>query len=338
MSEEKISIKKIAELTGYSVATVSRVINQNGRFSKETEKKIQKVIDEYGYSPHFAAKSLRTNSSRIVGIVLPSIRTELFAKTYVCLHELLQKRGYFPMLFDTHENLERPFGEKKNDELRPILNALDICGMVVISVRAVYDFFTRLDIPAVYIDCEPQTATENQAVIHYDMVRAGGLVADLLLEAGCRNIAAVTNLHTGKDSKLLVGISQRLEERGSILACPEALYTNTDRMSDLARVLQTAWKNGIRFDALVLPKDEHAVTATYALSALGVKIPEEVRIVGCDDEKISENAWIPVTTVHPDTDQAAALATDCLVQMMQGIKLPQRDYEVPATMIQRATT
>jgi LacI family transcriptional regulator len=57
MSEEKISIKKIAELTGYSVATVSRVINQNGRFSKETEKKIQKVIDEYGYSPQTVDKS-----------------------------------------------------------------------------------------------------------------------------------------------------------------------------------------------------------------------------------------------------------------------------------------
>lgn len=338
MSKDKLSIKNIAELTGYSVATVSRVINQNGRFSKETEQKIQKVIDEYGYTPHFAARSLRTNSSRIVGIVLPSIRIELFAKTYVSLHEQLQKRGYFPMLFDTHENINQPFGEKKTNELQPILNALNICGLIVLSLRAVYDLFTQLDVPTVYIDCKPQAASDQQVVIQYDMRYAGKLVADLLLAAGCTNIAAVTNLHSDTDSELLIGVDQRLNERGSNLSCPDKLYIGTNSMSDLTNLILSAWKNGSRFDALILPKDEYAVTATYALSAMGVKIPEEVRIVGCDDDAISENAWIPVTTVHPDTDRAAELATECLIQMMQGADLAQKYYEIEPKVIKRATT
>ena len=103
MANERISIKKISELTGYSVATVSRVINQNGRFSKETEEKIKKVIDEYGYIPDIAAKSLRTNNSRIIGVIVPSLTNELFSKIYAQIQKNLLARGYITVIYSTQE-------------------------------------------------------------------------------------------------------------------------------------------------------------------------------------------------------------------------------------------
>ena len=73
--DEPMSIRKIAELAGVSVATVSRIINKKGRYSKETEKRVHEIMDEYGYVPNMLAKGLRTNRNMTIGIMLPDITT-----------------------------------------------------------------------------------------------------------------------------------------------------------------------------------------------------------------------------------------------------------------------
>ncbi|MEG0378236.1 MAG: LacI family DNA-binding transcriptional regulator, partial [Eubacterium sp.] len=77
---EKISIKKLSEITGYSVATVSRVINNVGRYSKETENKIKRAIRQYNYVPNMIAKGLRTNQIPTIGIIVPDITNEFFSR------------------------------------------------------------------------------------------------------------------------------------------------------------------------------------------------------------------------------------------------------------------
>ena len=71
--KRSISIKEIAKLANVSVATVSRVINNNGRFSEDTRKKVQYIIDKYGYTTNMAAKSLRMSKSKTVGLIVPNI-------------------------------------------------------------------------------------------------------------------------------------------------------------------------------------------------------------------------------------------------------------------------
>lgn len=74
MKSENLSIKEVARLAGTSVATVSRVINQNGRFSKETEKRVREVIEKYNYRPNELARSLRVDKAQVVGVIIPDIR------------------------------------------------------------------------------------------------------------------------------------------------------------------------------------------------------------------------------------------------------------------------
>ena len=77
---EKVkSIKEIARLAGVSTATVSRVINQNGRFSKETEERVRRIIRQTEYVPNMSAKGLRTNRTRVVGLVVPDITNPHFS-------------------------------------------------------------------------------------------------------------------------------------------------------------------------------------------------------------------------------------------------------------------
>ena len=79
-AKKKVSIKDIARLSGVSVATVSRVINQNGRFSEETRRRVEKVIKEYHYTTNMTGKSLRESKSNTIGVIVPDISNELFAE------------------------------------------------------------------------------------------------------------------------------------------------------------------------------------------------------------------------------------------------------------------
>ena len=80
VKKKNISIKEIAKLADVSVATVSRVINNNGRFSDKTKEKVETIIKEYGYTANIAAKSLRTSKSKTIGLIVPNIDNEWFSQ------------------------------------------------------------------------------------------------------------------------------------------------------------------------------------------------------------------------------------------------------------------
>ena len=338
MAAERVSIKQIAEKAGCSVATVSRVINQNGRFSKETEERVQAAIREYGYVPDLAARNLRTNSSHIVAVILPSIEIEVFAKTYRQIHERLQKMGYMTVIIDTYEDTTQESGGSSPFEILSMLRAMNICGIVVISLRSMYDSLKDIQVPAVYIDCPIQTDSLNCAVINYDLYQAGRQVAEKLVSNGCRQVACVTNLHSGVDSPMYAGLADGLREHGLTLDCGGEYYSRSTSFHEIERLLSRVLEKGIPFDALVLPKDMEAVAAAYVLTQRGFRIPEDVCLVGCDDVSIAEEAFMRITTVHLDTDGAARLAISCLMDMMQGKGLAERSFDVPLWLVERDTT
>ena len=95
MKENKLSIKDIARLAGVSVATVSRVINQNGRFSKETERKVLDIIEQYNYRPNELARGLRVHKAQVIGVIVPDITNEFFAHIVKKIeNELIKKTSY----------------------------------------------------------------------------------------------------------------------------------------------------------------------------------------------------------------------------------------------------
>lgn len=335
MAEQKVSIKRIAELTGYSVATVSRVINQNGRFSKETEEKIQQVIDELGYVPDAAAKSLRMNTSRIVAVIMPSLVNELFAKIYAAIQSNLLAHGYVSVIYDANETSRI---QAKPRNLLPMLRSLNICGVIVISVREEYASLEALGIPVVYIDCERSVSSGNSVCIEYDMAQGGRAVAEKLIACGCQQIAAMTNSRTRADGQYLNEISKTLATAGLALNCDPRLIPADESFAAAVQAVGAAWDSGLRFDGLILPKDSEAVAAAQALLSRGISIPGQVRLVGCDDISVAVNTMLPLTTLRVETETIGALAVDCLLSLRNGDGPSQKEYLIPLTLIERQTT
>ena len=113
MPDKKISIRDIAEKSGVSVATVSRVINQNGRYSAETEARVRQIMEEYNYVPNLLARGLRQQQVPEIGIIVPDITNEFFGRLVVQIESELFEHGYTLTICNTNEDrmIERRYLE-----------------------------------------------------------------------------------------------------------------------------------------------------------------------------------------------------------------------------------
>ena len=103
-SNKRVSIIDVAKKAGVSIATVSRVINQNGGYSKETEERVRKTIEECGFTPNVNAIGLRTNRSNSIGVIVPDITNEFFARIIRELDTFLLSRRYSLLVCNSNED------------------------------------------------------------------------------------------------------------------------------------------------------------------------------------------------------------------------------------------
>ena len=107
MAQKSISIKEIAKMANVSVATVSRVINNNGRFSKETKEKVEALIKEYGYTTNIAAKSLRTSKSKTIGLIVPNIDNAWFSQLALAIEKQFFDNNYSVFICNTFQDAKK---------------------------------------------------------------------------------------------------------------------------------------------------------------------------------------------------------------------------------------
>ena len=143
-----LSIKDIARMAGVSIATVSRVINKNGKVAKDTEKKILKVMEENNYVPNLVAKCFRTRKSTVIGIVVPDIANEFFSRIAQKVQMLFFEKGYATIICNTNEDY------KLENQCLDMLQAQQVGGIIHI-VSSTRKREKAVPMPTVYIDREP---------------------------------------------------------------------------------------------------------------------------------------------------------------------------------------
>ena len=221
------SIKEIARQAGVSVATVSRVINQNGRFSKETEARVRQIIAQNNYEPNLLARSLRTSRARVVGIIMPDITNEFFSAITLELQNNLLAMGYSAIICNTQDDAAVEI------KYHMMLKSQQISGLVYMAGESTEDI-PMLDIPIVYIDRDPLNTMHTQefVTIMSDSKQGGYLAAKELVQQGCRTIAMIAPRRGGTvHEERIEGYREALEEAG--LQFDRELLRYTDSMSIL---------------------------------------------------------------------------------------------------------
>lgn len=329
---EKVkSIKEIARLAGVSTATVSRVINQNGRFSKETEARVRSIIRQTEYVPNMSAKGLRTNRTRVVGLVVPDITNPHFSSLVLKLEMNFFEHGYSCLICNTNES------EKLERKHIHTLSAQNVSGIVLISGTRNYPELE--DVPVIYLD-RPSRSQENSGImIESDNEEGGYLATKELLDAGCTHpvILKCLNSDTNQLSRYR-GFQRALAERG-IVEDPH-LYVDLPEVTSEKANDAIVWllEKGFHFDGIMCTTDTIAAGALIALREHGLSVPGDVLVTGFDDTQLAVACGPGITSVHQDVSKMAQMATELLLEMICG-KTPQQTYYLlPVRLNVRAST
>jgi DNA-binding LacI/PurR family transcriptional regulator len=327
------TIRDVARHAGVSVATVSRVLNEMPIVSLETRDRVRRVVDELGYRPSATARSLSLGRSQAIGVVAPFFTTLSVVERLRGISERLAEHGYDLMLFD----VETP--GQRTDALRDFAQRDRVDGLLVISLPLSdeeVDALQRDDLPVVLVDI----GHPGLPHVVIDDVRGGELAANHLLAKGHRRIAFVGDLPTNP-----FGFTSSERRREGFRRALRA--AGIDPADDLER-RGVHGREQARGLALELLGSDDRPTAVFAASdiqafgvleaadALGLRVPEDVAVIGFDDIEMA--TIIGLTTVRQPLRESGARGTELLLAAIEGgEQRPVKELE-PLGVIDRRTT
>lgn len=328
---KKITIKEVAKLAGVSVSTVSRTLN-NGKYIKgKTKNKIIKVIKECEYRPNIIARGLRTKKTNSIGLIVPDITNEFFAKMALSIEKKLSEMNYNLLLCNSEENQEI--------ERRYIKTLLDKLVDGIIFISSGYDenlsLFTE-NIPIVMID--RKISLNNIVFITSQNEEGGYLATKHLVENGCRKIIML------KDEKVVStmisrfkGYKKALREYGLPFDPNLIIELEISREAVKEKILRI--HNQIKFDGIFAGTDLLAIGAVKALIKLGYKIPDEVQIVGFDNIAAADFYNPGITTISQQIEKMGEKSAQIIVDIIEKKEsIEPKSYYFPVKLIKRDTT
>jgi LacI family transcriptional regulator len=316
------TVKDIAAAVGVSVSTVSNVLNDRPNVGSKIRAKVLRTAKELGYRPNRAAQAMRTGHTRAIGLVLPDLTNPFFPELAQAIENAARSAGFLVCLIDSQGHAD---GEADGVALL-MQHAVDgiIWCPVGPKLPANLKRFSR---PIVLID-RPQPGYD---VVHADYVMGGRLLA----EYAVRMRHAKVGLLSGPQS--LESARQRSE--GFIRAFPESLKIAWEINVGFDGVLSKEAINALlhRKSAtlIVCGNDLIAISAMRCLSAHGIRVPEDVSLVGFDDIRWSDLTTPRLTTIAQPLGAIGSKAFEILRERMSGVPLVSRRTIFEVTLIER---
>ena len=328
------SIKDIARAAGCSISTVSRVINNRDGVDPLTREKIREQIERLEYTPNLTAQALRVKRGRLVGVAIPSSTAgTAFGVVVQYALEAAGARGFNVVLVNSHEDPDL------EETLIKSLLRREINGVMLTRVSDESKIVTKIverNIPIVVID----RAFEHESVsnVVLNNYRAGCLAAEHLLGQGHREVACITGpLKIGLARERLKGFQTTLAQAGVNLP-PGRTYEGNFLYESGIQGVRALRERGAGFTALWAANDLMGVGALRALAEAGLRVPEEVSVLGMDDIEIAEMATPPLTTIHYPIKELVDRAMDLLIsQITSRVVRPQTIVLEPGLTVRKST-
>ena len=321
-------IKEIAKKAGVSTATVSNVINSRGRFSAETERKVQKVIKEYGYIPNLAAKGLRKNNLDVVAIIVPNILNTYYANLVQNVEANLFRMGYSSIICNTNDDQSLEYKHIK------ILLAHKVSGVIFIIGKT--DYNELKSVPTVYLNKSVQYGDRaNMVSIISDNFKGGYLAMQKLVNLGNRKILIVYPYDFEANHIRIIGAQKAIEESNG-KAKASLLQVDSYDTEFVAGKVETYCKNN-KVDGFMCVADILAMGVYKAMRDMKRDI-HEYSITGYDDSPICSLCAPTLTSVKQYAEDMARMAADSIVKLMNGKKMDKHEWMVDVELIEREST
>lgn len=305
-----MTIKQIAEAAGVSIGTVSRIINnQSFGYSQETYKRVQDIIKETGYTPNRVARSMVTKQSYTIGYLVDDISNPFFPEIAKGISNIATEKGFNLLLCEgggdakTAEKHLKTLYESGVDGV--------ITGSYILSEVNI-DYLLKIQLPFVILDANmTDSCFYNISVDNYNGART---IINYLISKGHRKIACITGPMELESSKnRLNGYKAVMAENG--LDWNGLIVEGDFTQKGGKRAVKELEGKGAT--AVFAFNDLMAIGACAYLQEQGVKVPEDVSIVGFDDISLASFMFPPLTTMHQPLFEMGQGAMELLLQAME---------------------
>ncbi len=330
-----MSIKKVANIAGVSIATVSRYFNNPEKVSKKTQEKVQGAIDKINYSPNSLAQNLRRGKTGLIIAVVPKINASAYEPLTKQLHRLANEFGYSLLVKQSNYN------SLTLDYFENMIRCKQADGFVVLTglnQQEAGNTKASESMPII-LACEPHMAPSDSILpyLAVDYYKASQEATEYLLSNRhecigfiARNYAS-TSIQQQQAGYLNAMRNAGLEQKIRIIK-------QEDQALDLQQKLNIILKSNPRPTALCCADDDTAMELMHWIKLYGLTIPEDISIMGFNNTYFSKLCDPPLSTVHNPMDDIGAQAMDLLLRLIDNQNIDEDLKSFDHNIIIRSST
>jgi len=316
--KKRINIRDVAKAAGVSITTVSRALNGYSDVSEETRKKIKEVASTLNYMPNINARALGGISETTIGLLVSDLQPYDYSNMAIGMitgvYEACAEYGCEFILLAT--DVER---QSKQNFLQ-LCRKKNIDGIVATGLRTndiYYKDIIKGDIPSVLMDIN--TSGKNLCSVSIDNVKASDDAVKYLIESGHRHIGMINGEHVaGVSKERFLGYEKALKESNIDLKKEYIKYSDFNEQKAYEDVI-SLMKGNKEITALFCASDLMAIGAIKAVEELGLRIPEDISVIGFDDIPVSKYISGGLTTIRQDPYKMGHLAV-VLYEFLKGCR------------------
>lgn len=335
MAKSTVRLSDVAARTGFSVNTVSLALRESSRIPLETRTKIQSVAAELGYFPNHVAKSLVNRETRTIGLVLTDVMNPVLTHTAQAVELALAERGYGTLFATSNNNFAQEI------KVVDMFRSRQVDGMLIYPARhSDLDHLRplrRANFPIVLLIADPSVGLDGVSVND----RNGAYqAARYLIGRGHRQIGFLDASSRNGNFEKLEGYQQALDEAGLSFDPGLVAATDGDHSRSGYFALDLLMGGPTRPTAVLSDNDSIALGALHWCHKHGLRVPQDLAIMGFDNIPSTEFSYPPLSTVNYDVEAVSHMAVDRLMRLIAaGDQLPEPRVSVidPELIIRGST-
>ncbi len=317
-NKNTVTIKDVARELGIHHVTVSRALRNTGSVKKETRDQIKKKANELGYKPNRLAQNFRNKRSNVLAVVVPDLRPYFFSKFVSDFMEIAQEAGYSVMIF---QSSERASVEK---EIIDSLIGYRVAGVIASVTKDTvheshFDVLRNENIPYVFFDRAPEQTEASQVLVNnfqgaYDAVNA-------MVKSGKKKIAYISTNYQHKIFRdRLAGYKQALKDNG-LPYREEMIVKGGFFMKDGFVQAKELMELEEKPDGILAVRDEIGIGVIKYLKKIGIRVPEDIAVIGFDNDPMGIACEPELTTVEQSIPLMVENSFDLLLGQIKNEKL-----------------
>lgn len=327
-----MTIKDIAKLAGTSVATVSRVINNDSKVRKDLKEKVLHVIKETNYIPNNMGRNLRKSKSEMILVILPTLSNPFYSKILKGIEERANKLGYGVLLTVTHLQWKT---EKKYLEM---LQTRQVDGVISLFSKLSINAINELASRYAFVQCCEYTDGAKLSYVTIDNEKAAYSAVKYFISHGHKRIGMISgSFYENSEKSREKGYKSALIDAGLTFQDTYIIKSNYKPENGM-EICEKLLKLTEPPTAILTVSDTLAIGAIKYLKSAGIKVGEDIEVIGFDNASITKVYDPSISTVSQPRYDLGTVAVDLLIEKIKDLSVVNKGIILPHELILRNST